>query len=161
MTPLIFTTFLLSLALVDLRHSISRAHYHAHPPNPTADDSPQSENRSRTRLAPWLHRLIYRHQPYRYDKERPGTSAATSPAVTPGLSPGTPGTPGSYRSKGEEAEDYYHSKQRKLMRMEAEEAFEMRGMVVVVLGVLSTGVMWGAWRAISWGLGVLWGLLAI
>ncbi|KAH6619857.1 hypothetical protein B0J18DRAFT_467985 [Chaetomium sp. MPI-SDFR-AT-0129] len=161
MTPLIFTTFLLSLALVDLRHSISRTRYHAHPTSTAADDAAHSDHRSRTRLPPWLHRLIYRYQPYRYDRERPGSSATASPAVTPGLSPGTPGTPGSYLSKGEEAGDYYHSKQRKLMKMEAEEAFEMRGMVVVVLGVVSVGVMWAAWRAVSWGLGVLWGLLAI
>jgi hypothetical protein len=51
-----------------------------------------------------------------------------------------------------EAEDYYHSKQRKLMKMEAEEAFEIRGWVVTVLGLVSLGVTWMGLKVVWWGL---------
>ena len=123
MTPLLFTSFLLSLLLVDLRNSALRAHYHA-------------ANKTCRLLPRWLHRLVYRYRPYRYD----AAGAA-----------GSPGSPGSPRSVGEQ-EDYYHSKQRKLMRMEAEEAFEIRGGVVVALVVVGFGVLWVTWRVVGWGL---------
>ncbi len=138
MTPLLFTSFLISLLLVDIRNSALRAHYHA-------AGQP-------SRLLPrWLHRLVYRYRPYRYD---------AAGAVG---SPGSPVSPGSAEGR----EDYYHSKQRKLMRMEAEEAFEIRGGVVVALVVVGLGVLWVVWRVVGWGLraarelGLLrgWGLL--
>ena len=45
---------------------------------------------------------------------------------------------------------YYHSKQRKLMRMEAAEAFEMRGWVVVVLGLSTAFVCLAMYRVALW-----------
>jgi hypothetical protein len=144
MTPLLFISFLLSLALVDLRYSALRGHYHA--------DADQ-----RSRLPRWLHRIIYRYIPYRYvvvdERGRP----VSEQAVTPG-SPGSPGSVGSAGSPavaGREAEDYYHSKQRKLMKMEATEAFEIRDSVLLVLGFVGLGILWVAWRAVSWGLGAM------
>jgi hypothetical protein len=135
MTPLLFTSFLLSLLLVDLRHSALRSHYHADATQPS-------------RMPGWLHRIVYRYRRYRYvavdDRAQAGT---------PTPSPGSPGSPG--MGGVAEAEDYYHSKQRKLMKMEAEEAFEMRGVVVVVLGLVSFGVLWAVWRAVEWGLGAV------
>ncbi|KAL2269935.1 hypothetical protein VTJ83DRAFT_2119 [Remersonia thermophila] len=127
MTPVIFVTFLVSLALVDLRYSVLRAHYHP-------DDQPHG------RMPAWLHRIIYRYRPYRYqnvnDKGRPVGKTPASPSSPPW--------------SGRQGEDYYHSKQRKLMKMEAEEAFEMRGTVVVVLGVVSLTVAWAAWKMVAW-----------
>lgn len=63
-----------------------------------------------SRLPPWLHQLIYRRQPYQQQGN--------------GDQP-----PGRW---------YYHSKQKKLMRMEASEAFEMHTSVMLVLAVTAT-----------------------
>ncbi|KAL1841506.1 hypothetical protein VTJ49DRAFT_6997 [Mycothermus thermophilus] len=127
MTPVIFISFLVSLALVDLRYSALRAHYHP-------------DDQHRGRMPAWLHRIIYRYRPYRYqavdDKGRPAERTPMSPSSPPG--------------SGRQAEDYYHSKQRKLMKMEAEEAFEMRGIVVVVLGLVSLGAVWAVWKVLAW-----------
>ncbi|KAH6845198.1 hypothetical protein B0I37DRAFT_178725 [Chaetomium sp. MPI-CAGE-AT-0009] len=143
MTPLLFTTFLISLALVDLRHSALRAHYHADNNNNNADGTSGA-----SRLPPWLHRIIYRYRPYRYGVG----DAAGRPA-----SPGDSGDSG--KGGDGDGEGYYHSKQRELMRMEAEEAFEMRGVVVVVLGLVSVAVGWAVWKVVWWGLGVVGGLV--
>lgn len=115
MTPIIFISFVVSLALIDLRHSASRAHYHAE-----QEDS---------RLPRWLHRLIYRYQPYQYVP----VDERGNPLV---------GKTGGHQ--------YYHSKQRKLMKMEVDDAFEIRNRVLVVLGLLSLCILWGAWRLLSW-----------
>ncbi|KAK4128239.1 hypothetical protein N657DRAFT_561766 [Parathielavia appendiculata] len=132
MTPLMFISFLVSLALVDLRYSALRAHYHAGPSQSS-------------RLPRWLHRLVYRYQPYRY-------VTVADPLGSPGRSPASPGSPG---SPGIEGEDYYHSKQRKLMKMEAAEAFEIRGWVVTVMGLVSMGVFWAGLKLVCWGLGAV------
>lgn len=159
MTPLIFTTFLISLALVDLRHSALRAHYHADTPHPTSTSNTNTgtnDRPTRRRLPPWLHRIVYRYQPYRY-----GTATTPSGSPRP-ASPGSSGTPGSPGSTGGEsgAAEYYHSKQRELMRMEAEEAFEMRGVVVVGLGLVSVLVGWVVWKGVGLVVAVGAGLVA-
>ena len=111
MTPLLFTSFLFSLLLVDLRYSALRAHYHA---------DGQSQ-----RLPRWLHRIVYRYRPYRYGDGPDGAGG----------------------------DGHYHSNQRKLMRMEAEEAFELRGGVLVALVVVGLGMLWMVWRVVAgWGL---------
>jgi hypothetical protein len=150
MTPLIFTSFLLSLALVDLRHSALRAHYHADAADATATQP--------SRLPGWLHRVIYRYRPYRYQvvvDERgrevgvkKGQGGLGSPAGSPAGSPGL--------GREVEVEDYYHSKQRELMRMEVSEAFEIRGWVVLGLGLVGLGVLWVGWRVLSWVLMVVY-----
>lgn len=48
---------------------------------------------------------------------------------------------------------YYHSKQRKLMKMEVTDAFEVRTTVLVVLGLLAAASSWATWRAGLWALG--------
>ena len=101
MTPIIFVSFLFSLAWVDYRHSVRRpSHSHA-------------EDETRW-LPQWIHRLVYRVQPY-------------------------------------------HTKQRKLMRLEAEEAFEMRGWAVLFLGVLGALLSWAGWRLAAMGCSLLSG----
>ncbi|KAH6649975.1 hypothetical protein F5144DRAFT_543072 [Chaetomium tenue] len=146
MTPLIFTTFLISLALVDLRHSALRAHYHADP-NTNTNTNRQPARRV---LPPWLHRIVYRYQPHRYANSSP------RPAAGPGSSPGSMG--GSSDGGGGGAGEYYHSKQRELMRMEAEEAFEMRGVVVVGLGLAVIYWRWVVGGGEYGGGDVAWGV---
>lgn len=136
MTPVIFISFLLSLAFVDLRYSALRRHFHAD---------------GRQRLPGWLHRIIYRYRPYRYAVVVDGDGRP----VTPG-SPASPGSGTSPSGTAREADDYYHSMQRKLIKMEAEEAFEMRGMVIWALGFIGLAVMWATWKVASWGAGVIY-----
>lgn len=149
MTPLLFISFLVSLALVDLHHSALRSHYHAEGSQPSA-------------LPGWLHRIVYRYRPYRYaavderghprssggEEGSPGGSVSSF-SSSPG---GTTASPGSVLDSAA-GEDYYHSKQRKLMRMEAAEAFEIRGGVVVGLGLVSLAMLWAAWKVMVWGWG--------
>ena len=65
MTPVNFTSFLLSLALVDMHYTLARLHNHAEAPG---------------RLPSWLHGLLFRPQPYRaaYAPGR-GTRAGAAP----------------------------------------------------------------------------------
>jgi hypothetical protein len=121
MTPIIFISFVVSLSLIDMRHSAQRSHYHA--------DSHE------TRMPTWLHRIIYRYQRYRY-----------VPVDENGKPVGKPVGDG---------KEYYHSHQRKLMRMEVAEAFEIRNSVVIALGLVSLGVLWGVWRLSIWGFRIL------
>jgi hypothetical protein len=108
MTPIVFITFLISLSLVDYRYSVMRSHYHAD---------------GASRFPAWLHRIIYRYQPYQYvEADKNGKRREVR---------------------------FYHSKQTKLLRMEAAEAFQMRGTVLLVLGVLGLGFLWLLWRAIA------------
>lgn len=148
MTPLIFISFLVSLAIVDIRNSALRAHYHADPARSN-------------RLPRWLHRVVYRYQPYRYvvvdEQGRPLGEKASSPGL--GQVDGGVESPGEGMGRrGGDGGDYYRSKQKKLMRMEAAEAFEIRSGVMVVMGVLSLGLWWVSWRVASWGLGIAWSL---
>lgn len=91
MTPIIFVSFLISLAWVDLRYTITRSHFHSS---------------ARRWMPQWIHHIVYR--------------------------------------------EYYHSKQRKLMRMEVNDAFEMRDSVVAVLGILAMVGIWAVWRVCCW-----------
>jgi hypothetical protein len=58
------------------------------------------------------------------------------------------------RPLGEPAnnEKYYHSYQRKLLRMEVDEAFEIRSTVLVALSLISLLVLWGVYKLVAWGL---------
>ncbi|KAJ4381969.1 hypothetical protein N0V85_008612 [Neurospora sp. IMI 360204] len=112
MTPIIFVSFILSLAIVDLKYSMHRSHYHA--------------ERRPSRLPPWLHRIAYKYRPYQYT------------AVDENGKP------------VEDKDGYYHSKQRKLMAMEADDAFQMRRTVVAGLVLAGMVATWGAWWTLRW-----------
>lgn len=114
MTPIIFASFLISLLIVDLRYAAMRSHFH-----------PEDYS---TRLPRWLHRILYRYQPYQY--VRVGKD-------------GKPTTQHAYQG-------FYHSKQRKLMKMEVDDAFQIRGTVLFVLGILAMVVGWCFWRMATW-----------
>jgi len=121
MTPVIFISFLFSLAFIDFKYSVRRSHFHA-------------ESRP-GRLPHFLHRIMYRYQGYQYAAADQGSSDSQS------------------------AESHYHSKQRKLMRMEATEAFEVRRTVVALLGAVALCGAWVFWRAVKWSLTAIFQLL--
>ena len=114
MTPLIFVSFLVSLAWVDFRNTLRRSHFHSERPR---------------RMPGWLYHVVYRQQktPVRVDGIR-------SP-------------------DDDDGERYYHSKQRKLMKMEVTDAFEVRSTVLIVLGLVAVALSWALWRAGLWVLG--------
>jgi hypothetical protein len=115
MTPVHFTTFVVSLIIIDWWYTLLRSYTHS--------QSPMAR-----RLPAWLHGLIYQEQPYAYGRDgRDGDRAW-----------------------------YYHSKQKSLMRMEAEEAFRFRKTVLVgmaVGAVLTVASIWTLSRhAIRYGM---------
>ncbi len=144
MTPIILISFLISLTLIDYRDSARRSHYHAEP------------GHGASRMPKWLHRIIYKYQRYQYEVPIPvdeqgrpisSTSASTGRVAVGGEDQQQGGRPELLRRS---SHDHYHSKQRKLMKMEAEEAFEIRSTVLVVLAVLSLVVLWGLWKVVGW-----------
>ena len=110
MTPIIFVSFLISLALVDYQNSVRRSRYHA-------------SSREASLLPNWCHCILYRKLTGR---KTPCEDLLGGPQ-----------------------QKYYHSNQRKLLEMEADEAFEMRGSVVLLLGVLAFCSIWGIFHALS------------
>ncbi|KAK4188365.1 hypothetical protein QBC35DRAFT_206587 [Podospora australis] len=137
MTPVFLVSFIISLVIVDIRNTALRRHFHA-------EDSEPS------RMPRWLHRILYRYKPYKYevlvdDNGKPVTAPTRiRDGVPPIVGPAS-------------REEFYHSKQRKLMKMEVMEAFETRESVVAVLAVIGVGVLFVAWRVASWGLGTVLG----
>ncbi|KAJ3499333.1 hypothetical protein NLG97_g423 [Lecanicillium saksenae] len=89
---------------------------------------------SRGRLPNWLHDILYRKQPY--EDMRKSSDVGSDVVREPW---------------------YYHSKQKKLMKMEAEEAFLLRGRVLVALAVVaaagSTAALYFLRFLASWLLG--------
>jgi hypothetical protein len=71
------------------------------------------------RLPAWLHHLIFRPQPYSW------------------VGGGSPAPPNQNDNNW-----YYHTKQKKLMRMEASAAFEIRRSVMLGLIMLGVGIAW-------------------
>lgn len=78
---------------------------------------------AQNKLPAWLHNLIYRPQPYSY---------------MPGNNPNANG------------QWYYHTKQKKLMKMEAAEAFELRNTVLVLLAAVLSVLAGSAWYLTSY-----------
>lgn len=71
-----------------------------------------------SRLPVWLHGVLYRPQPYRYPHSKRDDQAPPW---------------------------HYHSNQRKLMKVEAEEAFRMRNRVLLWLAVIAATLTGGFW----------------
>ncbi|KAH7136636.1 hypothetical protein EDB81DRAFT_87887 [Dactylonectria macrodidyma] len=117
MTPVNLIVFLVSLALVDMRYTLARSsNYYDRTGDATSGLLPSWFSRW---FPPWmsqqLGRLVwsFRGQPYRHDaRDAPNSSGRW----------------------------YYHSKQKKLIKMEADEAFQMRGIILATLGVLAAAV---------------------
>ncbi|KXJ95527.1 hypothetical protein Micbo1qcDRAFT_200915 [Microdochium bolleyi] len=107
MTPINFLTFVISLWLVSNRYEQKRADMHPAP------------SRSRNILPEWLHRAIYRPQPYQYIDDQK-------------------------RNPPNEKDErfYYHTKQKKIMKLEAADAFELRSSVLGALCVACVALVW-------------------
>ncbi|CAK7220025.1 hypothetical protein SCUCBS95973_004017 [Sporothrix curviconia] len=162
MTPIIFVSFLFSLAWVEFRYSMLRSHSHDKPPpsyksssskgspndasNTAGDGSEPSSACSHRRMPGWLHSIVYRRQPYHYvlikgDAQHAGAKTTTTTAAsTRSANNGT----------------YYHSMQRKLLKMESDEAFRIRTTVLCVMGVAVVGIVWASMVAIRWVASCLW-----
>lgn len=95
----------------------------------------RSHNHSATpsRMPRWLHQLLYREAPYQYVRVDPKNSGTSPTAETK-----------------ERGEWYYHSKQRKLMKMEVDDAFHIRGSVLMIMGLLAILATWIFWRVTTW-----------
>lgn len=150
MTPVIFVSFLASLAWVEFRYSLMRSHSHS--------ETPSS-------LPKWLHHVVYREAPYRYVRvdatgETTGGSPTTPRTSSSGKSNGSGGASSNASASASASEGsrwYYHSKQRKLMKMEVDDAFQIRGTVLMALGLLALVLTWAGCQAAWW----LWTTVAL
>lgn len=86
-----------------------------------------------SRMPRWLHQLLYREAPYQYVRVHPKSPGSSPTAETK-----------------EQGKWYYHSKQRKLMKMEVDDAFQIRGSVLTVLGLLAALATWAVWGIGTW-----------
>ncbi|KAK4231454.1 hypothetical protein QBC38DRAFT_223105 [Podospora fimiseda] len=91
---------------------------------------------SSSRMPGWLHRVIYRYKPYKYVVDPKDGKLFEKDRV-------------------KEEEEFYHSHQKKLAKMEMAEAFEMRGIVICFLGLVVCGIGWVGWKGVC----VVWGVL--
>lgn len=82
----------------------------------------QTHSASRSWLPTWLHALIYRP----YENER------------------------SKMTHAPHGQWHYHTKQKKLFKMEADEAFKFRNTMLFVLGVASLGGLAGLWYTMGY-----------
>ncbi|POR35390.1 Uncharacterized protein TPAR_04398 [Tolypocladium paradoxum] len=90
----------------------------------------RSHAQAPSRLPPWLHALLFRPRPYESLRHK-----HRGPSSSRQLQGGT--------------EWHYHSNQRRLMEMEAAEAFEIRSRVLVVLALAAAGGTGATWYAAS------------
>ncbi len=141
MTPAIFVSFLFSLAWVELRYSMLRSHAHdtkkGHGRAGTAHAGAASHSGNASgcdhRVPGWLHHVVYRRQPYHYVL-----------------------VSGSAKDSGHDDGTYYHSMQRKLLKMESDEAFRIRTTVLWVMGAAAAGTVWAMGLAARWVAGLVW-----
>ena len=109
----------------------------------------------------WLHRIIYRYKPYRYgrDDERKKGKEGTE-GIQGRVNDDNNNNQQMKGGEGNEGDDeYYHSHQKKLAKMEMDQAFEVRGIVMIVLVAVMTAFGWGTWKGLVWVVGVIRGVL--
>ncbi|CAK7266540.1 hypothetical protein SEPCBS57363_002140 [Sporothrix epigloea] len=157
MTPIIFVSFIFSLAWVEFRYSMLRSHYHVKPlPDHKTDGSDRKDTDNTSvngnkrlptcyhrHMPKWLHSIIYRRQPCQYvpvEEDDSQHAEATSVPSTRSADNGT----------------YYHSMQRKLLKMESEEAFRIRTTVLGVVIVAALGSAWVSVAAMRWLASYIW-----
>ncbi|KAI0841958.1 hypothetical protein F5Y06DRAFT_258701 [Hypoxylon sp. FL0890] len=116
-TPIHFISFLLSLYLID-------CHYH----DKRIQEHYERYSRLPSWLLPtWLDRILFRPHPYGWVDRTKRDSSKTKAA----------------RNK---ERWYYHTKQKKLMKMEAADAFELQRSVLLGLCVVVLCATWALWR---------------
>ncbi|KAB8302084.1 hypothetical protein EYC80_005535 [Monilinia laxa] len=110
--PITFISFLISLFLIDRRNSSLRLHQHSQPRT--------YPNTFFGRIKEFLHKLVFKPQPYAYIK---------SP----------------YRGQNAEGDKqreeepwHWRTKQKKMMKMEVSDAFKLRQWVLVGMAVVAT-----------------------
>ncbi|TVY42554.1 hypothetical protein LSUB1_G001208 [Lachnellula subtilissima] len=116
--PLTFISFLLSLALIDSRNHALRTHTHNNaPPPPFA------------RIKALFHSLIFKRvadpSPYSYVRSPDLKSESRD---------------GNGNVEGKEEPWHWHTKQRKMMKAEMDDAFRMRKSVMVFLMLVGVGI---------------------
>ncbi|KAM3077580.1 hypothetical protein ACMFMG_006916 [Clarireedia jacksonii] len=119
-TPVTFISFLISLFLIDSHNSSLRFHQHS---------SPYRQPKTLYgRSKAFIHNLVFKPQPYTYIR---------SPYREP--------LPGREERREERREDepwHWHTKQRKMMKMEVSDAFEVRHTVLAGMLVTVCGMGW-------------------
>lgn len=153
MTPINFVTFILSLYLIDSRYLAQRHRRH--------ENSAEGDN-----WMPWLHWLLFRRRPSPYDwvdsyqGQQPLHSQNTTLRHEVIIS--HPGDSSSVSIKETSESWFYHTKQKKLFRAEAADAFALRNWVLFALCILAVSVGWMLWRTVVWStaLGKNWIVLA-
>ncbi|KAI2640392.1 hypothetical protein GGS26DRAFT_537988 [Hypomontagnella submonticulosa] len=117
MTPIYLVSFLLSLYLIDSQYHNKRIEQHS-----------ERQSRLPSWLLPsWLDRVLFRTHPYEWVGRNKG---------------GTAGSGGTQRKE----RWYYHTKQKKLMKMEAADALEIQRSVLLGLCVVFLCAVWALWR---------------
>ncbi|ESZ96263.1 hypothetical protein SBOR_3318 [Sclerotinia borealis F-4128] len=109
--PITFISFIISLFLIDRRNSSLRIHQHSEPR--TYPDTFLG------RIQGYLHRLIFKPQPYAYVKSPYRDQNAEGDR------------------KREQEPWHWHTKQKKMMKMEVSDAFKLRQWVVVGMAVVA------------------------
>lgn len=131
LTPLTFISFLLSLALIDTRNHILRTRQHTHPPS-----GPPTPDTFYNRLKLFLHNIIFKpvdSSPYSYIGKVEGEG----------------------NREGEKW--FWHTKQRKLMKAEMDDAFRLRNSVAAVLVAGMIMVCMAVLGVVRWTWGVVTG----
>ncbi|CAJ2501644.1 Uu.00g044970.m01.CDS01 [Anthostomella pinea] len=128
MTPLNLISFLLSLYLIEDHYQAQRSQGHtiSSPSSRSRSSSSASSNGKSAfelRYPSWLHRLLFRPQPYEWVENQ--------------RKPAPPNR--------DDERWYYHVYKRKVMRMEATDAFELRNTVLLGLCLLAVGGVWALW----------------
>ncbi|KAI1734476.1 hypothetical protein F4680DRAFT_438025 [Xylaria scruposa] len=134
-TPINFVTFIVSLYLIDNQYRTQRYLQHE------ADERP------------WLQRLFYRHRSSPYDRvdSNQGQSLPQSANTTHRHGAGTKNGDDAPRPVKETGDAwYYHTKQKKLFKLEAADAFALRNLVLLALCFLVFSVGWMLWRVVVW-----------
>ncbi|KAI1132091.1 hypothetical protein F5Y10DRAFT_17012 [Nemania abortiva] len=140
MTPINFVTFIISLYLIDNYHRAQRHRQH---------ESNANSNNGRS----WLHWLLYRERSSPYDSidvhhGRPILQSTTTTLHHEIRVSDKENIHTSVREAG--GSWFYQTKQRKLLRVEATEAFALRNSVLFVLCILIVSAGWGFWRTMVW-----------
>ncbi|KAI0104823.1 hypothetical protein GGR51DRAFT_521373 [Nemania sp. FL0031] len=130
MTPINFVTFIVSLYLIDTHHRAQRYRQH-------------ERNANGNKGRPWLHWLLY-SQRSPYEMVNSSQTQVLQQSTTTTIRHET------RVGDGDSGSWFYQTKQRKLLKVEATEAFALRNSVLFVLCVLAASVTWVFWRTMLW-----------
>ncbi|TGO35603.1 hypothetical protein BHYA_0152g00080 [Botrytis hyacinthi] len=112
--PITFVSFLISLLIIDSRNSYLRIHQHS--------KSRTYPNTLIGRIQEFLHKLVFKPQPYAYIK-------------SPSRGQNAEGI-----KRKEEEPWHWNTKQKKMMKMEVSDAFKLRQWVLIGMAVVATGI---------------------